>query len=133
MTHEIRAAVRERNALGRRLSEHREEWLASCKRVKDLIAKEKERRWRSFVEKLGSSTEPAKVWLVIRSLGGLGVSPGGKNEVLVHRGREYTTGSDKADAFCKYYAAVSRLVFSKEERVWEGRPEATPGPGGEFG
>ena len=118
MTREIRAAVRERNALGRRLGECREEWLAACKRVRDLIAKEKERRWRSFTGKLESSTEPAKVWRVIRSLGGSGAASGGKNEVLVHGNRELSTGSDKANAFCTHYAAVSRLEFSKEERLF---------------
>ena len=118
MTGEIRAAVRERNALGRNLGENREAWLTACKRVKQLIAQEKERRWRSFAEKLESSTEPSKVWRVIRSLGGSGAAPGGKNEILVVGDREFATGSDKAEAFCKYYAAVSRLAFSKEERVY---------------
>ena len=65
MTREIRGAIRERNALGRRIGECRKEWLAACRRVRELISAEKERRWKAFVEELDGSEEPSKVWKVV--------------------------------------------------------------------
>ena len=117
MTPVIREAIKGRNALGRNIGTHREQWLEACRRVKELIAKEKERRWHSFVAKLEGSSDPARVWRVIRSLGG-SKGASGKNEVLVHERREYSTGVRKANVFCKHYAAISRLSLSREEREW---------------
>ena len=116
LTREIRAAIKERNRLGRQISEHRVEWLEACKQVRELIAKEKERRWHSFVEKLDGSSDPSRVWRVIRSLGGPSDASRARNEILVHKGKEYSTGAGKADVFCRHYASVSRLEFSREER-----------------
>ena len=112
----VRAAIRERNALGRRVAECREAWLAACRRVRELIREEKEQRWHSFVESLEVNPDQSKVWRVIRSLSGSGAGSG-RNEVLVHEGREYRTSSRKADVFCRHYAAVSRLRFSRPERL----------------
>ena len=116
LTSEIRAAIKERNRLGRRISDCRVEWLEACKRVRCLIAEEKERRWHAFVDELDGSSDPARVWQVIRSLGGSSDASKARNEILVHGGKEYSTAVAKADVFCRHYAAVSRLEFSREER-----------------
>ena len=89
---------------------------SSSSNVRRLVAEEKERRWHAFVRELDGSSDPTRVWRVIRSLGGSSDVSKGRNETLVHGGREFTTGVAKADVFCQHYAAVSRLVFSKEER-----------------
>ena len=117
MTREIRGAIKERNSLGRRIGECREEWLAACRRVRDMIAREKERRWHAFVEELHGSEDPCRVWRVIRSLGGSSDVSRSRNEVLVHEGKEYSTSYGKAGAFVRHYASVSKLEFSKEERL----------------
>ncbi|MEL7521032.1 MAG: reverse transcriptase family protein, partial [Cyanobacteria bacterium J06553_1] len=89
----------------------------ACRRVRELISDEKQRQWREFVGELDDSTDPSRVWRVIRSLGGSSSASRARNEVLVHGDREYTTGSQKAELFCQHYAGVSRLEFSKEERL----------------
>lgn len=71
MTREIREAIKERNRLERQLGDHRVEWLEAYERVRELIAREKERHWHSFVEQLDGSSDPSRVWRVIRSLGAL--------------------------------------------------------------
>ena len=114
---EVREAVQERNRLARTISTRREEWLNACRRVREMRLEEKRRRWVDFVEELGTEVDSAKVWKTIRSLSGKLPKPSGRNVALVHKGREYRTDERKADAFASYYAGVSRLEFSRDERA----------------
>ena len=116
LTAEVRAAIRERNALRRQIGTRREAWIQSCRRVRELVREAKERKWRHFVEELEWDTDCAKVWRVIRSLSDANRAGGARNEVLVHNGREYLPGRQKAEVFARHYAAVSRLRLSKPER-----------------
>ena len=117
LTGEVRAAIRERNALRRQIGTRRAEWIQSCRRVRELVREAKERKWRHFVEELEWDTDCAKVWRVIRSLSDAPRAGGVRNEILVHNGKEYLPGKQKAEVFAKHYASVSRLSFSKPERA----------------
>ena len=68
LTAEVRAAIRERNALRRQIGTRRQDWIQACRRVRELIREAKERQWHHFVEGLEWDTDCAKVWRVIRSL-----------------------------------------------------------------
>ena len=116
LTAEVRAAIRERNALRRQIGTRRQDWIQACRRVRELIREAKERQWHHFVEGLEWDTDCAKVWRVIRSLSDAPRSRGERNEVLVHNGKAYLPGRQKAEAFARHYASVSRLRCSKPER-----------------
>ena len=117
LTAEVRKAIRKRNVLRRQIGTRREEWIQACRRVRELVREAKERKWRHFVEELEWDTDSAKVWKVIRSLSDAPRSRGERSEILVHDGKEYLPGRQKAEVFAKHYASVSRLRFSKPERA----------------
>ena len=116
MTKELAAAIRKRNALGRRIAERRGEWVAACREVSRLTAEAKQAAWKRFVGSLEEHASSTSAWRVIRSLSGRAPATVERNEVLVHEGREYHTASRKADAFVQHYAEVSRHKFTAEER-----------------
>ena len=116
LSREVRAAIRERNALRRLVSSRREEWLEACRKVQDLVREAKEKSWHDFVQELEVDTDPVKVWRVIRSLSGSAEQNLASNEVLVVNGKEISTAQRKAEAFNRHYAAVGRGSLTKEER-----------------
>ena len=116
MTPELRAAIRRRNWLARRIATHREAWLEACREVREKTSSAKSESWRSFVNSLESQAGSSRVWGVIRSLNGKPSATNARNAMLEHRGRAIYDPTKKADAFCQHYAAVSRHSFSAVER-----------------
>ena len=68
------------------------------------------------MEEAIASEDVGKTWNFIKTLNGTPES-NSPNEVLVVNGRRITSNKKKADAFVEQYADVSRLTFTKEERV----------------
>jgi ribonuclease HI len=116
MPKEVRPLVRERNRLGRDRAANRVEWLDACRRVRAALAEARSKRWKEFVETLGSRPDSAETWNTLRSLNGGGSSFRQSNTVLEFNGRELHSERGKADAFCSFYAGVSRHSFSGAER-----------------
>ena len=117
----VREAIRDRNRLRRGLPDSREEWVAACRRVRELVVAEKARRWASYVEDACSGhADMSRAWRVCRHLDGKrGGAPGNQN--IVYQGAEWKCDGRKADAFCKEYASISRLCLSQEERRMDKR------------
>ena len=109
-------AVKTRNLLRHTVGVNREELVEACRIVQELIRSSKEERWRDFLEDAVDGANPTKMWDTIKKLSGSnGGSP--KNEILRHNGREYASPVAKADTFMRQYAAVSRLRFTRTERL----------------
>ena len=119
MSPALKAAIRRRNWLGRRIATHREQWLEACREVRKLTISAKEESWHSFVESLEGRAGSSRVWGVIRSLNGKSSKTDARNAMLEHRGKAIHDPIRKADAFCQHYAAVSRHTFSRAERKTE--------------
>ena len=115
LTPTVRAAVRKRNALRRKVRTHRREWLEACKEANEEILKAKEESWREFLQDSISPAEEHKIWKVIRSLNG---SPqtNSPNEAMVHKGKKITSPVAKANIFVEHYANVSKLKLTSEDR-----------------
>ena len=97
MTSTIKAKIKERNELRRRFGEPggREKWINKCREVKEEIKKEKELRWREYVDELDTKTNCKQVWKTIRNLDGR-VTQRKENEVLVVEGKAYVEDKEKA-------------------------------------
>jgi ribonuclease HI len=116
MTPEVREATKVRNRLRRAGAPARREWVEACRKTHELTVEAKQRCWAAYVEDAERSKDAATCWKVVRGLSG---SPDGNapNESLRHNGRTFSSPVGKAALFAQHYAAVSRLSFSKEERV----------------
>ena len=116
MTPEVKLAIKKRNRLRREGAKKRKEWVEACQEAQKLAMEAKECSWADFVEDLEHQADPSKVWNLIKSLSG---TPGDSapNEAMIHEGKVITTSAGKANAFMSHYASVSRLSFTKEERV----------------
>ena len=113
---ELRAAIRRRNWLGRRISSQREAWLEACHEVRKLSISAKAESWRSFVKSLESRVGSSRVWGVIRSLNGKSSKTDAGNSMLEHRGKAIYDPGRKAEVFCQHYAAVSSHPTSQAGR-----------------
>ena len=115
ITPPVRAAIRQRNHLRRKIKTHRREWIEQCKKVKEEIANAKQQKWKDIVEEAINTTDDKKIWTFIKSISGTpDATPTG--EVMLHNGRRIASNKGKAEIFSSHYASVSRLKFSKEER-----------------
>ena len=115
LTPPVKAAIRQRNNLRRKIKTHRKEWIEQCKAVKAEINAAKQQKWREVVEDAIGTADDKKIWSFIKSISGsASASPSG--EVMVHKGRRLTSNRAKANVFSSHYASVSRLIFTKEER-----------------
>ena len=70
LTPPVRAAIRQRNLLRRKIKTHRREWLDQCKVVREETAKAKEQKWREVVEDAIDAEDDKKIWSFIKSLDG---------------------------------------------------------------
>jgi len=88
----------------------------ACREAHRLAAEAKKQSWIDFVEDLEHNADPTKVWRIIKSLSG---TPGSNapNEAMTLDGRTISSNAEKTNAFMSHYAAVNRLIFSKEERA----------------
>ena len=118
MTSTIKAKIRERNELRRRFGEPggREKWINKCREVKEEIKKEKELRWREYVDELDTKTNCKQVWKTIRNLDGR-VTQRKENEVLVVEGKAYVEDKEKAKQFAKVYKKVSKIRKGPRDRT----------------
>ena len=64
------------------------------------MRKEKEQRWKEYVEQLDTKTNSKDVWRTIRAMDGRATARGG-NEVLVIDKDAYVTDKEKAKQFAK--------------------------------
>ena len=116
LTPPVRAAIRQRNHLRRKIKTHRREWMEQCQITREEIEKAKQQKWRDVVEDAINTTDDKKIWSFIKSINGTpDAIPTG--EVMKHKGRSITSNARKANIFSSHYASVSRLQFSKEERA----------------
>ena len=116
LTPPVRAAIRQRNSLRRKIKSHRKEWIEQCKVVKEEITNAKEQKWREIVEDAIDTADDKKIWSFVKSISGTPDSTP-TSEVMNHQGRRITSNKSKAEVFCSHYASVSRLKFDKEERA----------------
>ena len=117
MTPTVRAAIRKRNALRRKVKTQRREWLDACKEAKEETLKAKEESWKDFLEDSISSSNEAQIWNVVRSLNGT-PQTNSPNEAMIHDGKRITSPVAKANVFAEHYAKVSNLKFTKEDRTF---------------
>ena len=113
----MRAAIKRRNALRRKIKTHRREWLDACKEAREETIKAKEESWRNYLEDAALDPDAGKTWKVIRSLNG-SYQANSPNEAMIHNGKLLTAPADKASAFIDHYANVSKIKFSREDRVF---------------
>ena len=116
LTPPVRAAIRQRNSLRRKIKTHRREWLEQCEITRAEIEKAKQEKWRDVVEEAINTTDDRKIWSFIKSING---SPDATStgEVMKHKGRIISSNNRKANIFSSHYAEVSKLNFTKEERA----------------
>ena len=115
----VRALVRKRNKLWRERGPDkpgwRESWLEACGEVSDATREAKEESWRDLLEDSITGKSSEEMWKVVKTLDGCPDS-NSPNEALLHKGRRITSNKKKADVFMQYYASVSKLNFSKQDR-----------------
>jgi len=115
LTPPVRAAIRQRNALRRKIKTHRREWIEQCETTRAEIEKAKQQKWREVVEEAINTNEDRKIWSFIKSINGTpDATPTG--EVMKHNGKSITSNTRKANIFSSHYANVSKLNFTKEDR-----------------
>ena len=115
---DIKEMVKERNALRKdfKEGEKRQEWLKKCAEVREAVRKEKEERWKEYVDTLEATTNSREVWRTIRNIDGKN-APRKDNEVLVVNKKGYTDDKDKARMFMQTYKQVSRIPREKEDLI----------------
>ena len=86
-----------------------------CQIVNDEINKEKMESWRELLSDAEITSNESAMWDIIKSLNGTPDS-NAPNEALQYNNRLITHAKGKADIFADYYASVSRLPMSKEDR-----------------
>ena len=116
ITKEIKTMMKERNQLRKDIRKEggRERWLSKCKEVRQAIRKEKEDRWKEYVETLDTKTNSKEVWRTIRAMDGR-VAPRKDNEVLVVNDKAYVGDKAKAQQFAKVYKKESMLREKKQK------------------
>ena len=109
--------VRKRNKLWRERRANpvtwRENWLKACGEVAEATKDAKAESWRDLLEDTTRSTD--ELWKIVKSLDGC-PDTNSPNEALLHKGRRITSNKKKADVFMQFYASVSKLQFTKEDR-----------------
>ena len=95
----------------------REEWLESCGEVQERINQAKEDSWKNLLEDaVTDAKDSSQLWSIIKSLNGSPCS-NSPNEAMKHKKKTITSNQKKADIFAKHYASVSRLKFSKTDKI----------------
>ena len=115
LTPPVRAAIRQRNYLRRKIKTHRREWLEQCEVTRAEIEKAKQQKWKDVVEEAITTTDDRKIWSFVKSISGTPDAPS-TGEVMKHKGKVISSNSRKANIFSSHYASVSKLTFDKNER-----------------
>ena len=118
ITKEIKEKIEERNMLRKDMKKEggRKKWIDKCKVVGEMIRKEKEERWREYVDQLDAKTNCTQVWKTIRSMDGR-IAPRKENEVLVVEDKAYVSDKEKAKQFAKVYKKVSKIKQGPKDRI----------------
>lgn len=91
------------------------EYAEAAKKLRRVVTKQKEKKWQEFATGLSARMEEGRVWNVLKAMDGRVGLP--KAAAAIRRGgRELISLKDKAEAFIKEYAQVSRLKEGKEDR-----------------
>jgi len=111
----IRAAIRRKNALRRKIKTERKEYLEACAELREMIKKAKEESWKEVLEEAINEVDERNMWMFIKSLNG---SPDNNspNEVMKHNGEIVASNRKKADIFVSHYEKVSSHTSTKEDR-----------------
>ena len=115
LTDEIKKEIKKRNKLRRTLAINREEWIAACRKVAEMIKSEKESRWREYVSELSKKSDAREIFRTVRAIDGK-IAPRKENEVLEIDGKAYISDKHKAEKFAKTYRSFSKLPTRKEDR-----------------
>ena len=115
LTPPVRAAIRQRNYLRRKIKTHRREWLEQCEVTRAEIEKAKQQKWKDVVEEAITTTDDRKIWSFVKSISGT-PDAASTGEVMKHKGKVISSNSRKANIFSSHYASVSKLTFDKNER-----------------
>jgi hypothetical protein len=115
LTDEIKEEIKKRNHLRKTIASNREEWIESCKKVSDMINKEKSDRWKEYVEGLNRNTDSREIFRTVRAIDGKCL-PRKDNEALEVNGKVYVSDKQKAEQFAKTYRAFDKLPNRKEDR-----------------
>jgi len=117
LTDEVKRTIKERNELGKTMGANRGEWIEACRKTKKMIATEKEKCWKEYVETLDRKSDAREVFRTIRAIDGQGQAQQHKNEVLEVDGISYIEDADKAEQFAKTYRKFSKLPSRQEDRA----------------
>ena len=117
LTDEVKKTIKERNELGKTMGANREQWIEACRKTKKMIATEKEKCWKEYVETLDRKSDAREVFRAIRAIDGQGQAQQHKNEVLEVDGISYIEDADKAEQFAKTYRKFSKLPSRQEDRA----------------
>ena len=107
-------AVRERDQLAKNGKRNTNEWTLACEKVRLTISEERRRTWREYPDSIQNNENPEKMWQTIHML--KGQTKATSDKVMMDEERRLVTDKQKANAFCKQYARVSRLKLTIEER-----------------
>ena len=84
MTEEISNLIKERNELRKNGNDEatREAWIKKCQEVQEEIRKEKEKRWKAYINSIEATTNSKEIWRTIRNIEGRS-APRKDNEILI--------------------------------------------------
>ena len=116
LTPKVRAAVKNRNALRRKIKWKRREWLAACATVREEIQAAQTQSWQELLSDAVDDVDERKMWSFVKSLNGT-PDNNAPNEVLKVNGEVISSNRKKADLFASHYAKVSSHKFDKDERT----------------
>ena len=131
-TPEIDQLIRRRNQLRRDLSDNREEWVNTCRLIREKTSEARSQIWKDYLDQLEltprrCSTRPAgqgerhypdmsHAWRLVRSLANT-PDCSSPTEALCDGDKTISSHSGKAEAFGKHYARICKLTFTKRERA----------------
>ena len=109
-----RKEARARAHLG---EEEKRAWNRACKEATEVRFKERREAWQNFANGLSYRTNPREVTKTINAMEGKYV---GKSSATIKvNGKELSDDKEKAEAFMKEYASVSRLPQDKRDRQYK--------------
>ena len=81
ITSEIKQLISKRNRLRRNLHQNKNEWLETCRDVREKVAAARKNQWVEFIEEVEYGTDPRKLWSILHSLND-STTPSQPNEAL---------------------------------------------------
>ena len=115
MTPHMRAKIRTRNRLRRKIYQNRQNWIDACREATKAVNEAKTESWKDLLQDEMSNSDGPNMWKIIQ---GLNSTPDANspNEVMSYDGRTITDIKSKANVFINHYARVSKLIMSQADR-----------------